>query len=142
MTPLRVAIIALVYLVGTLGQGGKLVLCITDVGHVALEFALNACCEPASDDGPPGSRAQPKRTGDSPPGARCDCCMAIPIPTTQAPPHVAPGGSRVPGAETASVAFGVTVPCVGGSLVPVSAVDVPPPLPPPLASLRTVVLLS
>jgi len=142
MTPIRVAAIALAYLVGTLGHGGKLVLCITDMGHVAVGSALDVCCEAASDDGPPGSRAQPTRTGDTPADARCDCCVAVPIPTTKALPHVAPSGSRVPGAKAASVAFGVTVPRVSGSHVAVSAVVIPPSLPPPLASLRTVVLLS
>jgi len=142
MTSFRVSMLALAYLVGTLGHGGKLVLCITDNGHVALGSGLDVCCEAESDDGPPGSRAHPTRGGDTSPDTRCDCCVAIPIPTTRTPPHVASGESRFAGTDATSIAFAVAAPSVARPQAAVRAVAIPPPLPPPLASLRTVVFLS
>jgi len=142
MTHLRVAIVALAYLVGTLGHGGKLVLCIADKGHVAVKPAAHGCWEDADDDEPLVPRVLPRHTGDAPDGACCRSCTDIPLPSTTSPPHVAAGKKRLSDGDAVPAATVVEASSVAGPRAAVRAVAVPPSLPPLLASLRTVVLLA
>jgi hypothetical protein len=123
-----VAGLFVVYLIAVVGNGAEVVLCMADSGRVALEFDHDQCCETTPTE-PSGDAEQPD-----------GCCVAIPVSLPGAAPHTSPSPPRVSlthlaPAELDPAAPAVVEPTAADALLAL------PSLPPPLAVLRTVVLL-